>query len=231
MPRCQTDGRALRLGDVFRRWLDRPPCALCGSGDTPGALLCQACHADLPWTDACAGPATGGTLESPLHAQVAALDYRFPVDAMIRRLKFQGELWLAPVLGRLLLERCGTAARPQCLMPIPLSDQRLAERGFNQSTEIARVLAAATRIPMQPRGMRRVRDTVPQSSLPLAGRAQNLRGAFVVDRPVTGMHVALVDDVTTTGATGAEAAGALLRQGAARVDLWVVARTPLDPGY
>lgn len=230
MPSCQTDSRLPGLRDMFRRWLDSPPCALCGSGDTPGALLCRACHADLPWTHPHAGSASDGTGEVPVCTQLAALDYRFPVDAMIRRLKFEGQLWLAPVLGRLLLEGCSAAERPQCLLPIPLSDQRLAERGFNQSTEIARVLAAATGIPMQPQLMRRVRDTAPQSSLPLAGRERNLRGAFVVDRPVAGMHVALVDDVTTTGATGAEAAGALLRQGAARVDLWVVARTPRNPG-
>lgn len=162
----------------------------------------------------------------PVHTRVAALDYRFPVDAMVRRLKFDGDLWLVPVLGGLLLERCAGAPRPDVLLPIPLSDPRLAARGFNQSAELARVLSAGTGIPVQPRLLRRVRDTLPQSGLPLAGRADNLRGAFVVDGPVAGLHLALVDDVTTTGATAAEAARSLLGQGAARVDLWVVARTP-----
>jgi ComF family protein len=221
-----------RLRALARRWFDSPPCALCGARDTPGALLCNGCHADLPWTDPDGRPApphdcrAPGDRPSPIQAQVAALDYRFPVDAMVRRLKFDGELWLAPVLGGLLLERCAGAARPDCLLPIPLSDRRLHERGFNQSSGIARVLSGGTGIPSRPRLLRRVRDTLPQSGLPLAGRADNLRGAFVVDQPVDGLHIALVDDVTTTGATGAEAARSLLRQGAARVDLWVVARTP-----
>jgi ComF family protein len=239
MTHCQTDAPASRLRALLRRCLDSPPCALCGAGDTPGALLCSGCHDDLPWTTAAAGDG-GGTGEAaapmvehrtaagaaPVAARVSALEYRFPVDAMIRRLKFDGELWLAPVLGGLLFERCMGAARPDCLLPIPLSERRLAERGFNQSTEIARVLSKRTGIALQPALLRRARDTPPQSGLPLAGRADNLRGAFVVDRPVAGMHIALVDDVTTTGATGAEAARSLLGQGAARVDLWVVARTP-----
>ncbi|MCE2948126.1 MAG: ComF family protein [Betaproteobacteria bacterium] len=250
MTHCQTAAPASRLRALLRRCLDSPPCALCGAVDTPGALLCSGCHDDLPWTTAARGDAGGdgdgggtgggGTAEAvapviehrraagaaPVAARVAALDYRFPVDAMIRRLKFDGELWLAPVLGGLLFERCVGAARPDCLLPIPLSERRLAERGFNQSTEIARVLSRRTGIALQPALLRRARDTPPQSGLPLAGRADNLRGAFVVDRPVAGMHIALVDDVTTTGATGAEAARSLLGQGAARVDLWVVARTP-----
>jgi len=215
---------------MMRRWLDRAPCALCAAGDTPGALLCSGCHADLPWAHVDGSAPAEGTDPAPVHAMVAALEYRFPVDAMIRRLKFEGELWLVPVLGGLLLERCAGAQRPQCLLPIPLSDRRLAERGFNQSAEIARVLGRGTGIPVRPRLLRRVRDTVPQSRLPLAGRTGNLHGAFVVDHPVVGLHVALVDDVATTGATGAEAARSLLRQGAARVDLWVVARTPRAPG-
>lgn len=229
-----------RLRSILRRCFDSPPCALCGARDTPGQLLCAGCRADLPWSDAdachrCGGPLTASSCPRcrvdppPIEALVAALDYAFPVDAMVRRLKFEGELWLVPVLGGLLLERCTGAARPDCLLPIPLSDRRLAERGFNQSSAIARVLSGGTGVPLQPQLLRRTRDTLPQSRLPLAGRVDNLRGAFVVDRPVAGLHVALVDDVTTTGATGAEAARALRRQGAARVDLWVVARTPHGP--
>ena len=224
MSHCQTTSRSQRLRALLRHWLDSAPCALCGARDTPGALLCAGCHDDLPWTDAAGRPRCGDA-PRPVQAQVAAFDYGFPIDAMVRRLKFDGELWLAPVLGALLLERCVDAERPDCLLPIPLSDRRLAERGFNQSSLIARGVSKGTGIPMQPRLLRRARDTPPQSGLPLAARAENLRGAFVVDGPVAGMHIALVDDVTTTGATGAEAARSLLRQGAMRVDLWVVAHT------
>lgn len=238
--------RASAWARLRRLWPDRVPCALCGASGDAGAWLCTGCHRDLPWLDGpaclrCGEPADtppsvpGGGAPArcnrcareppPFERLVAAVDYRFPVDAMIRRLKFEGELWLAPVLAGLLLERCAGADRPQCLLPIPLSDLRIAGRGFNQSAEIARLLSRQTRIPMRLEVLRRARDTLPQSALPLSGRADNLRGAFVVDRPVDGLHVALVDDVATTGATGAEAARALLRQGAARVDLWTVAHT------
>ncbi len=238
--------RASAWRRLHRLWSGPVPCALCGTASEARASLCDSCHRELPWLDgnACArcgepagapalAPETGAPARCnrcareppPFERLVAALDYRFPVDAMIRRLKFDGELWLVPVLAGLLLERCASAARPQCLLPVPLSDQRIAGRGFNQSAEIARLLSKQTGIPMRLEVMRRARDTLPQSELPLAGRAENLRGAFVVDRPVDGLHVALVDDVATTGATGAEAAHALLRQGAARVDLWTVAQT------
>lgn len=224
-------------------WADAPPCALCEGACQAGMLLCAGCHRDLPWLDAdrcprcgdAAPPSGGGGAQAccercrrdppPCTVRLAALDYRFPVDAMVRRLKFEGGLWLVPVLAGLLLERCSGAQRPDCLLPVPLSDRRLAERGFNQSAEIARVLGRHTGIPLQPLLLRRARDTRPQSGLPLAERTGNLRGAFVVDQPVRGLHVALVDDVATTGTTGAEAARALLREGAARVDLWTVAQT------
>ncbi len=225
-------------------WPGAVPCALCGAAGDARTSLCDGCHRDLPWLDgnACArcGEPAGALAPDtvaparcnrcareppPFERLVAALDYRFPVDAMIRRLKFEGELWLVPVLAGLLFERCASAAQPQYLLPVPLSNQRIAERGFNQSAEVARLLSRQTGIPMRLEVLRRARDTLPQSALPLAGRAENLRGAFVVDRPVDGLHLALVDDVATTGATGAEAAHALLRQGAARVDLWTVAQT------
>jgi predicted amidophosphoribosyltransferase len=204
-------------------------------------LLCAGCHRDLPWLDAdrcprCgdAAPPSGGRGAQaccercrrdppPCTVRLAALDYRFPVDAMVRRLKFEGGLWLVPVLAGLLFERCSDAQRPDCLLPVPLSDRRLAERGFNQSAEIARVLGRHTGIPLQPLLLRRARDTRPQSGLPLAERAGNLRGAFVVDRPVRGLHVAQrvanhrhaaqVDAVV--GGETAEQAGLRLAAGAA----------------
>lgn len=250
MTRCQTASTGLL--PAWRRlalhWRATPPCALCSARSRPGGLLCAGCHADLPWLDParctrCGDPVHAASVPGerpaccercrldppPFERLVAALDYRFPVDAMIRRLKFDGELWLVPVLAGLLHERCAPAPRPDCLLPVPLSDRRIASRGFNQSAELARVLSRHTGIPSRPGLLRRVRDTPPQSTLPLAGRAGNLRGAFVVDRPVHGLHLALVDDVATTGATGAEAARTLLREGAVRVDLWTVAHTPPGP--
>jgi len=227
----------------------RIACALCdaaGAGEDDG--LCTGCRGDLPWLlpglcSRCAGTTTavdaaglpcGRCLAKPpaFTTVVGATDYRFPVDAMIQRLKFGGELWLAPVLAGLLAARLeGPGAprlRPDVLLPMPLSDARIAGRGFNQAAEIARDLCGRTGIALRLDLLRRARDTAPQSALPPAERAANVHRAFVVDRPVRGMYLVLLDDVLTTGATAGEAARTLLRQGAVWVDVWVVARTLRD---
>lgn len=111
------------------------------------------------------------------------------------------------------------------LMPMPLSPQRLYERGFNQALEIARVLSRRYRLPLEATGCRKVIETAPQASLPWKERAKNVRRAFVCDAPVTGLRIAVVDDVLTTGATLNELARVLLKAGAASVTGWVVART------
>jgi predicted amidophosphoribosyltransferase len=108
---------------------------------------------------------------------------------------------------------------------VPLAAARLRARGFNQSLEIARALAAATGCRLAPHAAERGRDTPAQLDLPFAERARNVRGAFRCTAPLAGAEVALVDDVMTTGATLAELAATLKRAGAARVVNWVVART------
>ena len=113
-------------------------------------------------------------------------------------------------------------------MPVPLGAQRLAERGFNQSLEIARVTARRLDLPLAADGCRRVRDTPPQASLAFGERAKNVRRAFVCDVDLRGMRVALVDDVLTTGASLNECARALRKAGAAEVIGWVAARTLLE---
>jgi ComF family protein len=115
-------------------------------------------------------------------------------------------------------------------VPVPLSAARLAERGYDQAWELARALARGLDRPAWPRALERRFDARPQTRLSRRDRQANLRGAFgpggLPPERLAGCHVALVDDVLTTGATAAEAARALLAAGAARVDLWVVARTP-----
>jgi predicted amidophosphoribosyltransferase len=108
---------------------------------------------------------------------------------------------------------------------MPLARGRLAERGFNQSLEIARVVAADTRIALLPDACRKVAETPPQAALPWKERARNVRRAFVCDADLAGRKVAVVDDVLTTGATLNELARVLLRAGATSVRGWVVART------
>jgi ComF family protein len=118
--------------------------------------------------------------------------------------------------------------RPDLVTAVPLGPQRLAERGFNQSLEIARVAAGVLEVPLALEVCRRIRDTAPQASLAFGDRAKNVRRAFVCDADLRGKRVALVDDVLTTGSSLNECARALKKGGAAQVIGWVAARTLLD---
>ena len=198
-----------------------PRCCLCGfPGASPDLDLCAFCHADFPWQ------------QEQSAGEVVAMRYAPPVDDLIRDLKYRGILPHARVLGVLLaqaVEKCG-APLPRLLVPVPLHDARLRERGFNQAAAIARYAGRMHGIPFETRLLRRVRDTPSQTSLGMDERHRNIRGAFAVNgararrRLLAAGHVAVVDDVMTTGSTLAEMKCALLAAGVRRVDLWAVAR-------
>jgi ComF family protein len=214
-------------------------CVLCGdrvrvrtSGDRS---FCGACEASLPLLPAehcricaiplAAGEVCGACLEHPpvYDAAIARHTYAFPVDALIHAYKYGGELALAPVLARSLTWNAALGA--DVLVPMPLSESRLRSRGFNQAHELARHIGRKLRIPVLRSAVRKVIETGPQAALPWKARARNVRGAFVCDASLSGLHVAVVDDVMTTGATLNELARILKAAGAARVSGWVVART------
>lgn len=174
-------------------------------------------------------PACGLCLRRPppFVAAFAAYRYADPVDRWLGSLKFRDGL----ACGRLLAERLAASAPADLmhdadlLLPVPLHVRRLRERGFNQALELARPLARRHRLPMLPDALRRRRDTPHQLGLDARTRRQNLRGAFVADRPaVQGRRIVLLDDVITTGTTLREAAAELLRAGAADVRVLAVAR-------
>jgi ComF family protein len=154
----------------------------------------------------------------------AAFCYDFPVDTLIRALKYQLRLACAPFLGNALIP-LAKHSRPDLIVPVPLAQPRLAFRGFNQAVELARPLAQHLGVPIARNGVVRCRDTVPQVNLPRKERAANIRNAFECRFDLTGKTVWIVDDVMTTGATLNELAGVLKGQGAARVENFVVART------
>ena len=196
-----------------------PRCCLCGfEGASLDLDLCEICHADLPWAD-------------PGGADLVALRYEPPVDQMIRELKYQGVIANARVLGVLLAQqaRQRVAPLPGLLVPVPLHPARLRERGFNQAGAIARHASRMLGISVAPRAVRRVRDTPSQTALDVSQRHRNVRGAFAVTgaslpRLLDAGHVAIVDDVMTTGSTLQELRKVLLAAGVRRVDLWAVAR-------
>jgi ComF family protein len=159
-------------------------------------------------------------------ATLTLADYTAPIDGLIVALKFGHRLELAPVLGDLLAARARGAIDTPVVVPVPLSFERLAERGFNQASELARATARALGAPFDDGAVTRIRHAAPQASLSLEARRRNIRGAFLVRRNVHGLHVAVVDDVMTSGSTLDEVARVLKAAGAGRVTNLVIARTP-----
>jgi ComF family protein len=224
------------IGAKFTRLLPAQPCLLCGA-NTHDGLCCAACDADLPrlteeHCPVCALPALAGGVcgrclkQAPqFDHTVAAFSYKFPLDKLIQALKYRERLILVNFLADSLTQRITT--KPDCVVALPLHPTRLRERGFNQSLLLARQLSRRLDIPLLANACERVRNTPPQSSLPWKERDKNMRQAFAC-RPgadVRGKHVAVVDDVMTTGASIGELARALKQAGANEVSAWVIART------
>lgn len=207
-------------------------CALC-SAPAGRRQLCAACERALPRLGPtcphCALPAIDETpcaecLRRPppwTHA-LAAFAYAYPLDRLLHALKYRAALAYAPLFAEALARQVRT--RPQMVVAVPLSPRRQRQRGYNQAQEIARPLARELDVPLCA-ALSRTRDTPALAALPWRARGTSMRGAFVAAAPVDGASVALVDDVLTTGATLRAATLALLAAGAARVDVWVVART------
>ena len=161
----------------------------------------------------------------------AAFCYGFPVDNLLPRFKFHHDLTagreLSEAMQVMLIDPMSVDTdRPLALIPVPLHPKRLRQRGYNQALELARPLSKAFGIPLLYDGLHRIRDIAPQSGLGALARRRNPRGAFAIGNHTLPAHIALVDDVMTTGATLYECARVLKRAGVQRVDAWVAARVP-----
>lgn len=223
---------------LFNRCFNRAgitcSCVLCGAAASARGL-CNGCWAELPWLRGpccarCAHPlpspgVCGRCIAEPPHydSVVAACRYAYPAGDLIQACKYGGHLAAATPLAAML--ETVVSLRPDVLVPMPLSAERLRTRGFNQALELARVLARVLAIPVDAGLCVKTRETPPQSRLPWKERRKNVRGVFVVQANLDGRHVAVVDDVLTTGATLNELAKNLKRAGAATVTGFVVART------
>lgn len=222
----------------IRRALYPPRCVLCGLPGDAWMDLCRGCREELPWNSQaclrCGAPlATPGAVCGPCTRHPPSFlrshipfRYEAPLDYLLQQLKFHQGLHLAPLLAELLAEaiRGRAAPLPQCLLPVPLHTGRLRERGYNQALELARPLSRLLDIPVAPELCRRQRATLAQTSLQGKERRRNLRGAFVTGGGEMPRHVAIVDDVVTTGATVEELARTLRRAGVAEVEVWACAR-------
>lgn len=189
-------------------------------------MHCRICALPLPAATVC-----GRCLAHPpsYDATCAALRYEFPATHLIQAFKYAGAIGLASTLATFLegAIRAAGEEMPDLLMAMPLARTRLAERGYNQAREIARLLGKNLAVQLDTNSVVRIRHGAPQAELPMPERRRNVRGAFAARRAFTGLDVAVVDDVMTTGATLDELAGVLKAAGAKRVRNWVVARTPL----
>ena len=223
-------------------------CLLCNEPAEAEMPICVACEAEMPWLgehcQTCALPlpeagltCDGCLLEPPAYEQVAVpWRYDFPVDSLITRFKHNAK-WpfghlLADVLSQYLQHRFDEdLPRPDALLPVPLAAKRLRQRGFNQAAMLARWLSRQLDLPCEENVVHRIQDTSAQQDLDAKARKRNLRNAFALtsDANVKGRHLALVDDVLTTGATAQALARLLMNAGAARVDVYCLARTP-KPG-
>lgn len=217
-------------------------CPLCHA---PGDGLCPACQAALPRNlhacRQCALPlpddAPANTLcagcqrQTPAFERVLApLRYETPVDDLVSRFKYHHGLSVGRALAVLLADaicHSGYDTLPGLLLPVPMHPAGLRVRGFNQATELARVLSSRLGIAYSTRHLSRVRQAAHQRGLKRGQRQRNLRGAFACHASLP-EHVAVVDDVMTTGATVVEISRVLRRSGAKRIEVWAVARTPRD---
>lgn len=231
---------------IVYNWLKiKQTCLLCDEAVDSPLPLCAECDTELPWLGAhcrvCALPLSvdgltcGACLKRPpaFSRVEAPWRYGFPVDALINRFKHQAHWPVGRLLGDLLARHLAHAfneglPRPDLLLPVPLSPKRQRQRGFNQAQMLAQVLGKTLQVPHYSDWLQRSGDAPAQQKLDAAARRRNLRGAFTVlpRARLQGRHVALVDDVLTTGATAQQLARQLLRAGAARVDVYCLARTP-----
>ncbi|MFC5578921.1 ComF family protein [Lysobacter niabensis] len=235
----------LRVDAARLLWPSR--CLVCDEPGLEGLDLCAACAAALPWNRCacprCALPLPAATEcgdclrreaalaqrgQAPALAGIhASFVYAAPLDRLLPRFKFHRDLAAGALLSQLMAEATTGLPRPDAIVPVPLHRARLRRRGYDQALELARPLACALELPLRDDLLRRVRETAAQSELDAVARRRNLRGAFALmpGAPVPD-HVALVDDVMTTGATLHAAAAALKQAGVRRVVAWVCARVP-----
>jgi len=223
---------------VCRTWSDQTICEHCLQLYARPQPRCWTCATRLPpELTGRPRPQCGRCLVDapPLDRAVAALDYRFPWDGLLQHFKYHQALELRESLLQ-RLNSALTAAEvdaPDWLVPVPLSAERLRERGYNQAHELAKALARRRGLRCEPEMLLRVRHNERQAGLKLEQRVANVRGVFAVDplkaAQLRGTNVALLDDVMTSGATLFELARVLLQAGAMTVQAWVIARTP-EPG-
>lgn len=224
----------------FIQWLLPNYCLLCKAKTQSKLALCDYCiDKVLPWQtenqcQICAIPlqttnTCGKCLKNPPEFQrvIAPLVYDPPIDRFITRLKFSKKLVYVHLLSHLLgryLQDLKASRQVEVMIPIPLHCNRLKQRGFNQSTEIGKILGKYLKIPLDQRWLKRQKATLAQSQLKAKAREQNLKDAFCIEKTRNYKSIALIDDVITTGSTAREASKVLGKYGVQHIEIWCIAR-------
>jgi ComF family protein len=220
---------------VCRRWQRSALCGPCLLQHAAPVARCSRCA--IPVATGVAQCADCTRRPPPMRAAFAAVDYGYPWDALIARFKFRDAVELARPLSGLMTRGLAAAfdaglPRPDLIVPAPLTPERLRERGYNQAWELTRRIARALDLPARHDLVERIIGGAHQATLHGDERRRQVRGAYALtaagQAAVAARHIAIVDDVMTTGATLAELALTLQRGGAASVQAWVLARTPAD---
>jgi len=226
--------------NIIQDYLLPPTCILCGNPGYRSRDICHSCYAQLPRNNLCCYRCAE-ILETPITAPMlcgrclsrhpafdetyAPFIHQGAIRHLIGTLKFGANYKNARLLGMLLADHLQqTAEQPELILPVPLHKSRYRERGFNQAIEIARTVGKELQIPLDLNSCRRHRDTPHQTQLTAKKRRKNLKNAFSVIKPIHARHIAILDDVMTTGSTAHELAYVLKKAGASRVDVWVCAR-------
>lgn len=210
-------------------------CYLCGNSSSQA--ICNACLKDFPYqTSACLNCASildevGICPECkqnppPYRHTQALFSYTYPIDKLIKLAKFHQNLTILKLLANLMAQHLIMEPRPDVLIPVPLHSKRLRQRGYNQSLELAKMIAKQSGIPINTRVCKRRKYTRPQTALLNAQqREENLANAFKIKKtPSHWQHIVLIDDVMTTGTTVKQLALAFKAAGVSQIDVWCCAR-------
>ncbi len=239
---CQPD-----LNKIVNNWLGiiqdfcyPPTCIFCDNTGFDGQDICFSCFKDLPVNRYCCYrcgrsydfgselPRICGTCQKQpptFDETIAPFLYQGTIRYLIYTLKYQNQLKQVRLLAYLLIRQLRAVGHlPDCIIAVPLHKTRYIERGFNQSAEIAKIISSSLNIPLDLNACIRTRNTEHQTRLDNKRRRNNLRNAFAVTKTMSNRHIAILDDVITTGTTANEMAKVLKKAGADKVDVWVCAR-------
>jgi ComF family protein len=210
------------------------PCRLCGAM-TQKQAICQPCLDNFPSLGdvcpRCATPITGAHLcghclnQSPEQdLSFSLFPYLDPIKYLIADLKYHDKIFLSAFFADLMAQKLKHRSLPSLLIPIPLHPNRIRQRGYNQSFELAKALSVCLGIPTSNEYLIKIINTQSQAAIPFKARKKNIQHAFKCIQNHVPTHIAIIDDVLTTGHTASAAAKQLRKIGATTIEIWTIAR-------